>query len=149
MSEATKKAQQIELMWRYFYQQGSLPTELTNAELKVAVPRTIDIMVMQLITHIAGERVEEIRYPLDWWQAIRERWLPVFWLRLYPVKYKHWKMDFLYPKIRTSEEPMIALYHNRGPAGYPHWEDEKVIYRKKRDGVPAWLWVLLSVPEED
>lgn len=150
MLEATDKVQQIELMWRHFYQTGSIPMELTNAELRAVVPHTLDVMVLQLTTHIAGARVHEIRYPRNWKQSLRERFLPKFWLRLYPVVYIHWKMDSLYPGIKIgNDEPIFAAYSNRGDSGYPHWEDEKVIYRRKRSWVPAWLWMFLSVPEED
>lgn len=150
MSETIEKVQQVELLWRHFFQQGTLPKELTNADLHVAVPHTFDRIVLQLVTHIAGARVHEIRYPRNWKQSLRERFLPKFWLRLYPVVYTHWKMDSLYPGIKIGmDEPVFAAYSNRGEGGYPHWEDEKVIYRKKRSWVPAWLWILFSVPEED
>ena len=29
---------------------------------------------------------EEIEIPADWWQAVRERWLPAFWLRRFPLR---------------------------------------------------------------
>lgn len=26
------------------------------------------------------------RYPLNWWEAVRKRWCPAWWLRRYPVR---------------------------------------------------------------
>ena len=32
------------------------------------------------------EASEHIDIPADWWQGVRERWLPAWWLKRYPVQ---------------------------------------------------------------
>ena len=40
------------------------------------------------------ERIEvHKRWPKDWWQAFRERWLPQWWLRRWPVEYEQVDID--------------------------------------------------------
>jgi hypothetical protein len=118
---------QLELQWRYFYVNGTLERKfLRNATLTpFVIPQTMELMVSQLVTFIAGERVKEIRYPLDWWQAVKERFLPKWLLKRYPVKYHTWKIDFLYPEIenRGTMKPEIAIYDSQRSSGYPSWED--------------------------
>lgn len=29
----------------------------------------------------------EVKVPLDWWQAVRQRWAPTWWLRRWPVRF--------------------------------------------------------------
>jgi len=33
------------------------------------------------------------RWPADWWQAVRERWFPRWWLRRHPVRYERVDVD--------------------------------------------------------
>lgn len=113
----------VELVWRYFYQQQaySLPQFIKEQDFSVVLPQDFPIMIARLKAMVAGERVHEIRYPLDWWQAIRERWFPQFWLKWFPVKYHKWHVDLLYPLVeqRRSEKygvPEIAIYSNTKPA---------------------------------
>jgi len=110
----------VELVWRYFYQRHLMPRFLSERDFEVFLPPTFESMVLQIKTMVAGERVKEIRYPLDWWQAFRERWLPQFWLAWFPVRYHEWHVDLLYPmiqrrRIREGEEPTIAVYSNEQP----------------------------------
>jgi len=53
-----------------------------------------------------GEEETEhtVVYPADWWQAVKERWFPVWLLRRYPVVYKRMVMSFrvLYPDFRPK-----------------------------------------------
>lgn len=51
-------------------------------------------LVMQLHSQILSKTVREeegtvlFRCPADWWQAVRERWAPKWWLRRHPVRYR-------------------------------------------------------------
>jgi hypothetical protein len=45
-----------------------------------------------------------VRYPSDWWQAFRERWLPGFWLNKFPVLYTSYTVSLteIFPDISLS-----------------------------------------------
>ena len=53
-----------------------------------------DVLGLRLKTHFYGGllakdvEVHIARVPADWWQAVRERWAPPWWLRWYPVREK-------------------------------------------------------------
>jgi hypothetical protein len=51
-----------------------------------------DTLVWNLKTYILGLEDEKIvchrEWPEDWWQALRERWFPRWWLRRWPVLVK-------------------------------------------------------------
>ena len=51
------------------------------------------------------ERVE-CKYPVDWWEAVKERWLPAWAKRRWPVRYKHVALTAkcYYPKISKPDE---------------------------------------------
>lgn len=51
-----------------------------------------DKLIVQLSSFVLGGCPETVsihhRWPLDWWQAFRARWFPVWWLRRHPVAYE-------------------------------------------------------------
>lgn len=57
-----------------------------------------------------GKRIREYKeWPKDWWQAFRERWFPVWWLRRYPVKTDFIEIDIqqylaVCPHIQDDEQ---------------------------------------------
>lgn len=59
----------------------------------------------------------EIKYPRDWVEALKERWLPEWLKKRYPVKYTVRKINFreIYPKI----QPKIKLQE----VTYKTWEN--------------------------
>lgn len=54
-------------------------------------------LIYQLDTYMLGLPDERIvvneRWPADWWQAVKERWLPWWLLQFWPVKYRELKID--------------------------------------------------------
>ncbi len=64
----------------------------SNLDLKTYVDDQARYLVMSLESLVMGRKMERIDveeyWPADWWQAVRERWLPEWWLDKYPVKYK-------------------------------------------------------------
>jgi hypothetical protein len=55
-----------------------------------------------------------LQFPADWWQAVRERWCPQWWLRRHPVK-------------RTRRTVYMTVY-NTCPhlnIGDGRWEDQQ------------------------
>ncbi len=49
-------------------------------------------LVLELRSFVLGKKAERIdieeKWPADWWQAVKERWLPAWFLKRYPVQYK-------------------------------------------------------------
>ena len=53
-----------------------------------------------------GERVQQtiVQYPRDWWQALKERWMPKRWRARWPIVYtiKVFTVDATYPDFKPS-----------------------------------------------
>jgi hypothetical protein len=60
---------------------------------RAAASDVCDSLIAYLETYMVGIVVEKIsiheKYPADWWQAVRERWFPRWWLARHPVRYRH------------------------------------------------------------
>lgn len=57
---------------------------------------------------------EDIRYPADWWEAVKERWAPRWFLRRWPVRYRHFDVSVYhtYPGLTVREErPTLRVSH--------------------------------------
>jgi hypothetical protein len=121
-ADLEQKIKTVELAWRYFYVSKAIDlNDQPNMRFSPAILNAnFDMMVFQLRDIIAGERVKEIKYPLDWWQAFRERWLPKFWLTRHPVRYHEWHVDLLYPQIqaRGFAAPKVAIYDSERSSGF-------------------------------
>ena len=68
---------------------------------------------LQVQQNVLGRVAEsaEVRYPADWWQAVRARWLPRWWLRRFPVREERRRIVAreLYPKAAMPHhDPVIA-----------------------------------------
>lgn len=93
----------IEAVYRkYTAEFSELCAGATDAEMmEVSMTVDYDIMSRQhmilatgIIAGIPKSRVTiHERWPVDWWQAFRERWLPAWWLRRHPVKYREINVD--------------------------------------------------------
>lgn len=70
-----------------------------------------DQLIYELEGYIWGQEAERVEvrvdYPLDWWQAFKERWFPVFLIRRFPVKRKKIRKalvaEVLYPDLNIVE----------------------------------------------
>lgn len=60
--------------------------------------------IIQMKYYLYGQSKNgvEVKYPIDWFQAIKERFCPEFLLKKYPVKYNIVIVDFkvLYPDFK-------------------------------------------------
>lgn len=45
-------------------------------------------VVLNVKGFVFGERATQVQalYPANWWQAVRDRWLPLWWLARHPVE---------------------------------------------------------------
>lgn len=71
-------------------------------------------MIIELTSFIAKETLldETIKYPSNWWEALKERWLPIWAKKLRPIKYttKHFNAIAIYPKISIPDDgPIIKM----------------------------------------
>lgn len=64
-------------------------------------------LIVQIKAAVATESLEpiEIKYPENWIEAVKERWLPKRLKKKFPVKYKSEKVgaDVFYPNISLPE----------------------------------------------
>jgi hypothetical protein len=68
----------------------------------------IDRIILRLEAEILGKTTKEISvsYPADWWEAVKERFAPLWIKRKYPIKYKTIKLTAkeCYPLIAIPEQ---------------------------------------------
>lgn len=65
--------------------------------------RIADDACYRIVASIANQKIKEVSYPANWLEAFKERWLPKFLLKKYPVKYTKWNFSVLYPEIKFPE----------------------------------------------
>ena len=63
-------------------------------------------MVIELCAKIAGDKTEpqSVRWPLDWVQALKARWLPDWARKRWPIRYATlvFSFDVLYPDYKPA-----------------------------------------------
>ncbi len=59
------------------------------------LPANMNAMVVTLMSLFAAEPVGkwDISYPADWWEAVKERFAPAWFVQRYPVRRKHFHLD--------------------------------------------------------
>ncbi len=81
-----------------------------------------DEMCLQLTAYVMAmpsERIEIHRkFPADWWQALRRRWFPLWWLYRHPVRYERIDVSKqLYgavcPHLHTDEKQTHIRFFTR------------------------------------
>jgi hypothetical protein len=68
----------------------------------------------------AGKKVE-FKYPADWWEAVKERFAPAWFLKRYPVKYTHkeFQVKATYPELMIrGQEPVMRLLESTWTDGF-------------------------------
>lgn len=73
----------------------------------------LDAIVLSIRGNILVDEVAqiEVKYPLDWWQAFRERWFPKCLLKRSPVQYNTQSLSarILYPHILLNKDSQYVL----------------------------------------
>jgi len=72
---------------------------LSTVKIEFYRDKFLDELVFQWRAVVAGQGLRTIRYPKDWWQAFKERWLPKIFRKWWPVEYKIIDIYALYPSI--------------------------------------------------
>lgn len=65
-------------------------------------------MVITVSAHVFGQRLDEVvmQSPANWKEAIKERFAPKWFLKMWPVKYREFRLEprVLYPQIKMPDE---------------------------------------------
>lgn len=109
MNQGNAKLREIQLQ-RMDYE-AQLPVDLRNLEKSSRFDQYMDHARQQLIlrmrTSIYGKRHPDrhvIRYPKDWWEALKERFAPAWFRDRYPVRFTSVSVSLneLYPDIQPE-----------------------------------------------
>lgn len=81
----------------------------------IDVEQTINFITNQVVltfrADIVGQKLEDFKYPADWFQAFKERWFPKWLLDKFPVKYKVLEVKALYPQLHVPPEVHNPIIH--------------------------------------
>ena len=70
-------------------------------------PEDMDAVVISMMDFIWAQNMgcHEYSWPRDWWQAVRQRWCPRWWLARHPVLLhrKFFQVHVAYPEFRPPE----------------------------------------------
>ena len=121
--------EEITLELKQFGKRLEIPNEvIQNTE--IIISEEIGRTIINSVTQILGKDIREIeiKYPKNWKEAIKERFLPDFFKKYFPVKYKkheikasvlylkiplHQKKHFLYQEHKTYNFEDQNVGHNR------------------------------------
>lgn len=89
---------------------------LSKAELIEERDRTRNALIRHLRISIYGKKHPEkeiIRYPSDWWQAVKQRFAPAWFLKRYPVQFSTVTaiLEELYPEVKPSLPSKNPVWH--------------------------------------
>ena len=76
--------------------------ELMDGRVDMSTDNILLGVRMRLRGYIWSEQVEVIKYPADWWQALKARWFPKWALRRWPVDYIVYDVRVIYPDYRVA-----------------------------------------------
>ena len=72
--------------------------------------KEIVLRLFATIAAVGSERIDdEVAFPATWWQAVRERWCPQWWVRRYPIHMRQ-----------------ISIHYQRYKAVCPHLLTESI-----------------------
>lgn len=108
-SEHDKKLS-VYLEYVRFYAQSIIEKKniLMFPKVSIVQPINIDCWVATLTGCLLGEdagRKDMAAWPADWWQALKDRWLPEWALKRWPVKLHHFTVD--YKAVYTNFRPHL------------------------------------------
>lgn len=101
-----KKFDQIQLERFKFLTKNAIAGELIRADVSLAPE--LDGMIMRLYAAIWGESLKKVSraFPLNWVEALKDRFLPRYFRKYFPVKYELIEIEVaaLYPKFVLPEK---------------------------------------------
>jgi hypothetical protein len=117
-----------------------LSLDMTFVSQHAAVSVVMNEMARSLTFHLqscvlgkSGGRVDvDRKWPADWWQAVRERWAPKWWLKRHPVKHASvaiheqiWRVCPHYP-IKTEDRDRALHIQYLEEGTIPSWYTDVV-----------------------
>jgi hypothetical protein len=110
-------------LWRvYASRRISLQAALaSNVQLTTFLDHQLNELVLTLRGAIGSQRCMDeinITYPADWWEAVKDRWLPAWAKRRWPVRLTRHHVDvrLVYPELVIPNQPFIKV---------PVWEQSQ------------------------
>lgn len=116
----TQSFEQIVLSKLDYYIQAAVPANIPNARLDVQLSMTANHLITSMQTTIFGVVRENITisYPKTWWDAVKKRFAPYWFLKKWPVEMvEHtFAAHEIVPtlKIQGHESRVITFYKSRG-----------------------------------
>jgi hypothetical protein len=95
-----------------------LAAHLIDRAVDVWLDQNMNEYIVQVTGFLFGREFRPIRYPLDWWQAVKERWFPDWLKNRFPVVYKSITFAEVYPNYRPvvpKEVSRIIIMDNDSP----------------------------------
>lgn len=77
---------------------------LQNMGVDVYIDSIFYNIVAEFRYEILGRTMQEIKYPANWVESLKERFLPLFLLKKYPIKYRIHRVTEYYPYIAIPEK---------------------------------------------
>lgn len=73
-----------------------------------------DELVFGLTARIANKDLGSFKYPENWWEAVKERWAPKWFLKKYPVSYTVYTGKVFYPSIAIPDHREYVQFYRKG-----------------------------------
>lgn len=93
------------------------PLLMGNLEFHQYVNKALHSLVLQLHYKLAHRVAEQIRFPENWWEAVKERWMPKWFLKRYPVKYKVYNVHEFYTNLPIPPGQNYMRLYRFSPEG--------------------------------
>lgn len=82
-------------------------------QIHVFIDQWFDNIVLQIRQSVLSQKLDEIsvRYPADWWQAVKERFAPRWFRRRWPIEWNKTTIDVraIYPKMAMPDKMHFPL----------------------------------------
>ena len=66
------------------------------------ITETARVMLTSMVRY-AEQPCKPVTYPADWWQAVKQRFAPAWFLARWPVELAVWEPFVIYPEIKLPD----------------------------------------------
>ena len=102
---------------------------LASTEADVFLDQYSASVVVRLQASVLGETVPEVdvKFPVTWWDAVKDRWFPKWSLRWFPVEYRRITIDkhTLFPSIEVPGHEARIAVTNRDHRWWDYGKDDE------------------------
>ena len=97
--------QELEMDYIFAHSQKLLPNAWFRKP-HCRIREESDDFVLRMHSMLAGQNIldEEIRFPADWWEAVKMRWMPKWMRRRWPVRFTRYsfRAHLVFPDVKTE-----------------------------------------------